>query len=62
MFRTVAAMLIAAAGFSAQAADAPAPVQANYIAHDFHFHDGQVTPSATTPHTKAATTPPNPPA
>lgn len=55
-------MLIAAAGFSAQAADAPAPVQANYIAHDFHFHDGQVTPSATTPPTKAATTPPNPPA
>lgn len=39
MFRTVAAMLITAAGFSAQAADAPAPVQADYIASGL----GQIT-------------------
>lgn len=35
---------LCAAGMAAQAADAPAPQQGDWIAHDFRFHTGDVMP------------------
>ena len=44
---TVKSLMVAAlllAGGAVQAAEYPAPVQGDYVAHDFHFGDGSVMP------------------
>jgi homoserine O-acetyltransferase/O-succinyltransferase len=43
-FRTPLAIAFALASFSANAADYPAPKEADWIAHDFKFHTGDVMP------------------
>ena len=44
LLRALAAAALCLASLHAEAADAPAAHQADWVAHDFHFHTGEVMP------------------